>query len=226
MEKLAETSPENPASGGPPSTDPRPDFASIRVGLIPGEGDAPGTGIIGEAVSGTAENDGGSSPEEIAPAMMTKDQFFDVFRALMGLPNVVLMVKKTEPLDAFKIPADDASARAASDALYETCEDVPWLHWMIQPEGKWMQRAFVIGSFFAGTAQNAAAELGERSKAARIAAKATRDSAGPDTVAENAPAQPVGDDPETDPDPVEPDPDPVVIDGVNYDGEIAAEAVT
>ena len=39
-------------------------------------------------------------------------------------------------------------AVAAIDCLYDSIMDVPQLHWLLNPGGKWAQRGFAIGMFF------------------------------------------------------------------------------
>ncbi|MDF1846193.1 MAG: hypothetical protein P1U69_03235 [Parvibaculaceae bacterium] len=90
---------------------------------------------------------GGVSTPGLAPGILTKDQFFGMFRALIAAPNGVLAFQKKPQLTTLVIAENDQAARAASDALWDTCNEVPWLRWMIEPGSVWAQRAFVIGGF-------------------------------------------------------------------------------
>ena len=128
-------SPSDPASPASSTTDP---FDTSHFDDIdPAIDDAAGTDAPGDA---------GPSP---APAsdLLTRDQFFTAFCAIFAAPNILILAQGQPHLDSLVIDRDDAAARAASNALYDTCADVPWLRWLIQPENVWLQRAAAIGLF-------------------------------------------------------------------------------
>lgn len=78
---------------------------------------------------------------------------------MFQVPNVLIR----PPLKALVIaPEEEDAARAASDAIYETCAAVSWLNFLIQPQNEWAQRAVVIGVFFYGKGSLIAAELKDR----------------------------------------------------------------
>ncbi len=94
----------------------------------------------------------------LAPGTLTKDQFFGMFRALIAAPNGVLAFQNKPELKTIMIAETDQGARAASDALWDICNEVPWLRWMIEPGSVWAQRALVIGGFVVPLAISARAE--------------------------------------------------------------------
>lgn len=96
-----------------------------------------------------------------AVAQLSKDQFYGAFKGMFLAPNVLIR----PPLKSLVIaPEEEDTARAASDAIYETCAAVSWLNFLIQPQNEWAQRAFVIGVFFYGKGSLIAAELKDRRK--------------------------------------------------------------
>ncbi len=100
-------------------------------------------------------------------AALDQDGFYDMFRGVVGLPNVMMELRGEQPLRALEISYEDQRARKASDALYETIAAVPALHWLLMPDSIWFKRAFVIGSFVVPTALAA-----RREYAGRLAAQA------------------------------------------------------
>lgn len=158
----------------PTTCGPEDDGLSVFVGAFEG-GDGAGVEPTGEHPGGA----GGGSLEGTGrtAALLAPDEFFVAFRALVGAPNIVLYGRGVEPLRTLQIAENDPAARAASDALYETCLDVPWMRFLIQPESKWAQRSLVVGSFAVGLVQGVRAELSARAEAAAAAA-AANDNAG------------------------------------------------
>ncbi len=109
-------------------------------------------------------------PPATPPDTVTADQFFAAFRSLIGAPNVLRALQRRPPLKSLQIAPDDEAARQASDALYETCLEVPWLRWMVTYEGKWIKRAVAIGGFGLGLSASVMAELNaERAQTAQPA---------------------------------------------------------
>jgi len=101
------------------------------------EGDTPGAPLAGDGFVGLKVFQQGF------------DLTFTLFGQLTGLETLKLA------------PASEAS-RPASQAIYETCVEVPWLHWLIRPEGKWLQRAFTVGAFAVPLAVGVRVELAAR----------------------------------------------------------------
>jgi hypothetical protein len=65
-------------------------------------------------------------------------------------------------LQSLKIGAENEAARNCAHALYDTILDVPALHFMLQPQGKWFERIFAIGVFTVPLAASVRAELRAR----------------------------------------------------------------
>lgn len=65
-------------------------------------------------------------------------------------------------LKSLAVDKSDGKSIAASGALYDTIQDIPMLHFLLMPQGKWMERAVAIGMFTIPMAQNVAAELAQR----------------------------------------------------------------
>ena len=80
------------------------------------------------------------------------------------------------------------TCRPAADALYDTCRDTPWLHFLVRPGSVWLQRTLAIMAFAAPLVRETAAEV----KARRYQPPATGNADAPDDVA--APPS-AGDDP-------------------------------
>lgn len=97
------------------------------------------------------------SPDH-AQGRLSRDDFFSCFRFAVAAPNMAVK----PPLASLQIDDGDMAARAASDALYETCQDVPWLNFLIEPGSVWAGRVIVIGGFFFGLSRNVTAEMAAR----------------------------------------------------------------
>lgn len=65
-------------------------------------------------------------------------------------------------LNSLHVPEGDKGATAAAEALHDTIMDVPALHFLLQPQGKWLTRVFVIGSFVVPLSLATARELKAR----------------------------------------------------------------
>jgi hypothetical protein len=157
------TDPASPNSSGPSAAD---HLAAIVLPLDP----APAADIAAP---------GGISSPAAAP-IMSKADFFGAFRFLLGAPNIFV----APPLDSLKVEASDDQARAASDAIYDTALEVPWLRWLLEPENVWVRRAVVIGLFAYGKGSAVRAELAARAKTRQGASPAVAGvEAGPTTSA-------------------------------------------
>lgn len=94
----------------------------------------------------------------LPPNVLDKDAFHRLFVGVFSVASVLTH------LQSLKVSNDDGSARAASDALYETILDIPALHFLLEPQGKWAGRVMCIGMFAVPMAINVQAELAARSR--------------------------------------------------------------
>ncbi len=97
----------------------------------------------GEAAPVSEAEGGAASLPVGADGLLTFEGFNEGFKAafLIGGDLTGLQTLKAAP--------DQATAVPASRALYDTLKEIPWMHWMLHPGGKWMQRAILIGAFSA-----------------------------------------------------------------------------
>lgn len=110
-----------------------------------------------------------------APATLTKDQFHATFVAMFGLGS------KLSGLKALEVGPADGDARAASDAIYDTAEEVPWLRFLIEPGNIYVQRALAVGVFAFGKYSAVKAEIAAR-QPPRPASPAARSTVGNDST--------------------------------------------
>ena len=99
----------------------------------------------------TAGN-GAEDPAELQPfeqpsansaGILTKEQFFTgVFRPVHDLPGQVMKLQSL-PIKENELEA----ARGASDAVYDTALEVPWLRFLVEPSNIYVQRAIVIAAY-------------------------------------------------------------------------------
>lgn len=101
----------------------------------------------------------------LPPGMLGKDEFFKVFCMVFKVASIGANLK------SMKVDPHDEAARAASDAVYETCAEIPALHFILQPQGRVMGRIVAIGMFVVPMAMNVQAEIAAR-QAARKGAPA------------------------------------------------------
>jgi hypothetical protein len=126
-------------------------------------------------------------PEPAAPVVLDRDQFWELFRGCFAMSSslaaVVPIGGKRAPIASLAIaPEEEPAARAASDALYDTAEEVPSLRWLIEPGNVWVQRAVVCLAFAAPKAAAVSAELQARRAAPApraMEAAAAKPAAGP-----------------------------------------------
>lgn len=75
-------------------------------------------------------------------AMIGKDDFHRLFVGGFDAAGEMSGIK------AMKVTESDKRAKAASDSLYDTINDIPMLRPLLNPSNKWYGRAFNIGFFF------------------------------------------------------------------------------
>ncbi len=108
----------------------------------------------------------------IASGFIGKDEFFGVFSFAFMMGHSGTGFKS---LDI----SGSTSARPASDALYDICEETPSLHFLIKPGGKWMERAIAIGMFAVPIAKGVRDEVQERRKLAAPKKQVKQDAPAP-----------------------------------------------
>ncbi len=95
---------------------------------------------------------------EPGPALIGKDEFYHVFKFVFAAPNMI----PAPPFPIQSLPIsepEEPQARAASDVVYEICEESTFLRWMIEPQSVWMQRLLVVAAFAGPKAAAVVSEL-------------------------------------------------------------------
>ncbi len=92
-------------------------------------------------------------------AMLGPNEFHAVF--CVGFSTASHMTG----LKSLEVNKDDAAAQNCTRALYETIQDIPLLHFLLQPQNKWFERAIAIGAFAVPMAAAVSAEIEERNAA-------------------------------------------------------------
>lgn len=104
----------------------------------------------------------GDAPETETTTAIKSSDMIDhaAFHALFCVSfNTASAVTKLKSLSVDK---DDDACQNCTRALYETIYDIPMLHFMLKPSGKWMERAVAIGMFTVPMAMGVSAELAAR----------------------------------------------------------------
>lgn len=101
----------------------------------------------------------GAGPE-LAPGYLSRDQFRAGFGVMFKLAGSITGLRTL--LEAPERP----ESGPAADAVYDIAREVPWLSWLIQPQGVWFQRGIALGAFAIPLAAGVSAELGERRRTA------------------------------------------------------------
>lgn len=102
------------------------------------------------------EISGVSAGDSLPPGMLGKDEFFKVFCMVFKVASIGARLKSMD------VDPQDEAARAASDAVYETCAEIPALNFILQPQGRVMGRVAAIGMFVVPMAMNVQAEIAAR----------------------------------------------------------------
>lgn len=91
-------------------------------------------------------------------ATLEKDEFHKLFCVIFSSAGMITGFK------SFDVDEKDGKAKLASEAIYDTCAEIPALRFMIEPSGKYAQRIFAIGTFFIPMAFGIKNELEQRNK--------------------------------------------------------------
>lgn len=118
--------------------------------------------IDDEAAPGVAES-------EKPSGLIDQEEFFGTF---CGLFLIGYMPKPFPlPLHSLPIkPEEMASARQASDALYDIISEVHFLRFLLSPQGLWAKRIMAIGAFAVPKAISVMSEIQTKENARREAA--------------------------------------------------------
>lgn len=128
------------------------------VSSPPSSTDAPPEWVSDLGVErGTAEETEAAAQGMQAQQMMLgKDDFHRVFCGGFQMASAITGLK------SLNVEETDAKAEAASKALYDTILDVPMLHFLLMPQGKWLERAAAIGMFTVPMVLSVRAEIALR----------------------------------------------------------------
>lgn len=154
---LAGHSPDGATEGGDaidPATIPAPTGYDEAAGASATEPPAPG-----EASPPAAPAEGQTKP-------LTFEEWYSFVHAMS---NAAAMKFQLRSLAWHR---DRPDARAAFEALYETCSDIPALHFVISPGGKWGKRVACMAMFFLPLAMSLRAELEAKRRGAAPGAPA------------------------------------------------------
>lgn len=88
-----------------------------------------------------------------APNFISKDTFHNNICGGLSLAGTMA------GLQSLKTDLEDNTARASNDAIYEIILDTPMLHFVLNPQGKWIARISAILAFAVPKAMAVASEL-------------------------------------------------------------------
>lgn len=160
-----------------PSGDDAPQLEGFAVEPEPGADDSATAENAGEGLGPTGEAAGAAGDDaervEVDPADLDAEGYFnyDAFhRAWITMHH---MPGEATGLHSLMEAPDSDPGKRASRAIYNTMRESPTLRVMLRPGGKWVYRAFVVGSY--GWALNTALRV---EIAAKRAAAAPADAPG------------------------------------------------
>lgn len=177
-ESLPQSEPESPQAASPesPAAEPSaPSTGSEEVAALAAEAAAEeGEGVEEEA----------AGPPETPDGCIDREAFRSLF---VGAHTTVGHVVDLRTLVAV---GDNPAALAAADAIYDTACEVEALRFLIEPGGKWVQRAASVLVFAVPVALGCGQEIKAKrqAKAERKAAKEAASRAAREGTAEEAPA--------------------------------------
>lgn len=90
--------------------------------------------------------------------LIEKDQFIKMYCGGFHAASRLTGIKSID------CSADEARCVEGFGALYETAHDIPVLHFMLRPTGKWLGRAMAMGMLFAPMAVGVSEELKAKQK--------------------------------------------------------------
>jgi hypothetical protein len=121
----------------------------------------------------------------VAPVdeFMSKDDFEKLFFAAHTATAIGIRVAKGPALRTLVTSRGIEGFREASDALYDACADLPWMHWVLKRSGKWAMRAGLVALYGINLANAIADELAAQRARDAKPADASHDRAQPQEAA-------------------------------------------
>jgi|GEM_PF-3170573 len=107
--------------------------------------------LLGESLGGS---DGGQPPTD--GHMLDHGAFHALFCVSFNTASTVTK------LQSLSVDKEDEACQNCTRALYETILDIPMLHFVLKPSGKWMERMIAIGMFTVPMAIGVSQELAAR----------------------------------------------------------------
>lgn len=98
----------------------------------------------------------GAAGGELLDALLTREQFREAFGVAFKLAGSIT------GLQTLLAAPQSPESGPAADAVYEIAREVPWLSWLLQPAGIWLQRGLAIGAFAIPLAAGVSEELRAR----------------------------------------------------------------
>lgn len=111
-----------------------------------------------------------------ANGFLTKEQFHSAIIGSLKMSGLFMGIEFLADLEK-RIAADNRTGdyQAATEAIYDSCMDVPWLHWVIKPEGKWLPRIIAIYAAGDHLVKGVALEIAQKKAMAEDGAQMTDD---------------------------------------------------
>lgn len=153
-----------------PATVPAPTGYDDAAGASATEASAPG------------EPSPPAAPAEGAAKPLSFDEWYAFVHAMSNAAAMRFQLK------SLAWHRDRPDARAAFEALYETCSEIPALRFVISPGGKWGKRIACMAMFFLPLAMSLRAELEAKRRGAAPGAP-TMDREGEDATASSEPTR-------------------------------------
>ncbi len=142
---------ENPLSPASPNPPPSDRSSTASSAEAPAHLDA----ALAAATGAELELDGG------AAKFMPRDEWITMWLTTHRMAGSIA------GLGALETAPDRPGAPDAAGAIYDSAAETPSLHWLIEPQNKWLQRALVIGAFYGPLGRDTIREV--KARRARIA---------------------------------------------------------
>lgn len=113
-----------------------------------------------------AEATGATTAAPAGPALMPRDEWCKMWLACHGIGGNIIGVR------ALIEAPERKGAMDAAGAIYDTAAETPALRWLLDPQGEWVKRIVVVGTFYAPLSRDVMTELRARRRPAPAAANA------------------------------------------------------